>query len=358
MRHFPVPDLEHWLDDSRVPLYPFEGTFEDTRNKTFVVSHSSGSTGIPKLIEVTHGTFAAQDHFQTLPSQGLPPTILEFFKGIRMHLGLPLFHAAAYFCFFSAATYYSMTSVVTPAVPMTAEVADAVHIYGNVQASCQAPSIYIEMTKKPHLLDKLRGMKFIMYGGGPLAKEAGDIIKRVINIPILSLLGTTETMLLPLEIPDRDEWEYHRFSRCLGAEFRPQWEDLCELVIVRDPELDLSQAVFATFPELQEFPMQDLYSEHPIKKGLWRYRGRLDDVVTLANGEKFNPLMTEGSIGNHAEVESVLVFGAGHFHAGLLIEAKEHTLSGEERIKLLERIWPYIERANLICPAHARILRE
>ena len=357
MKHVTVPELEKWLDSEDALPFPFAKSFEEARYETFVVSHTSGSTGVPKLIEVTHGTFSAQDHFQSLPSQGAPPTVLESFKKIRMHVALPLFHSAAYFCFFSAATYYNMTTVVAPAVALTAEVADAVHRHGNVQACCLPPSILVDISKDNHYLENLKGMRFAMYGGGPLPKNAGDIIQKMTGTAVFSLLGTTETMLLPIEYPDKEDWEYHHFSSCLGAEFRHRWEDLYELVIVRDPKLDLSQAAFATLPNLQEFSPQDLYSKHPTKEGLWRYRGRTDDVIVFVNGEKLNPVTMEGIIGSHPEVESALVFGTGRFQSGVLLEVKQSASSEEGLARLLNSIWPYIERANNSCPAHGQIAR-
>ena len=96
MKHITVPELEKWLDSEDALLFPFKKSFGEARYETFVVSHTSGSTGVPKLIEITHGTFSAQDHFRTLPSQGAPPTVLELFEAIRMHLALPMFHSAAY----------------------------------------------------------------------------------------------------------------------------------------------------------------------------------------------------------------------------------------------------------------------
>ncbi|KAL9046301.1 MAG: hypothetical protein Q9214_000832 [Letrouitia sp. 1 TL-2023] len=357
MTQVTIPELDTLMDPEDPSPFPYEKCFEEARYETFVISHTSGSTGVPKIVEVTHGTFAAQDYFQTLPSQGAPPTILEIFKGIRMCLALPLFHAAAYFCFFSAPVYYNMTSVVVPPVPLTAGIVDAVHKYGNVQACCLPPSILVDISKNSAYIEHLKGMKFAMYGGGPLPKDAGDKIMQETGTMIFSLLGTTETMLLPLEFPNKEEWEYHRFSACLGAEFRHHWDDLYELVIVRDSRLDLSQAAFATRPGCEEFSPQDLYSKHPTKEGLWRYAGRTDDVIVFVNGEKLNPITMEGIIGGHPEVESALMFGTHRFQSGVLIEAKKPITSHDEAARLLESLWPFIERANQSCPAHGRIMK-
>lgn len=351
MRHIIVPELEDWLNSGSARPFPFTKTFEDARYETFVVLHTSGSTGMPKLVEVTHGTFAAQDSFQILDTQGSPPTILEFFQSIRMHMAIPLSHGAAYFCFFSASVYYNMTSVVVPRIPPTAETVDKVIKYGHVQACCVAPSILVDLSKNPAYLENVKGLKFVMYGGGPLPKNAGDTIRKETGTSILSLLGTTETMLLPLEASAQEEWDYHSFSPCLGAEFRHWRADLYELVIVRDPKLELSQAAFATLPSLQEFSPGDIYSGHPSKKGLWRYSGRIDDVIVFINGEKLNPITMEGIVESHNGVNSALIFGTGRLRSGLLLEMKQPPSPGTEATRLLESIWPSVELANQSCSA-------
>ena len=84
-----------------------------------------------------------------------------------------------------------MTSVVAPAVPLTADVADAVHRHGIVQACCLPPSILVDISKNPRYLENLKGTKFAMYGGDPLPKNAGDIIQKTTGTAISSLLATT-----------------------------------------------------------------------------------------------------------------------------------------------------------------------
>lgn len=200
MKHIIVPELEDLLTSEIARPFPYEKTFEDARYETFVVLHTSGSTGVPKLVEITHGTLATQDSFQAVHAQGAPPTILEFFKNIRMHVGVPLSHGAAYFCFFPASVYYGMTSVIVPTVAPSAEILDKVLRYGDVQACCASPSILVDVSKNPAYLGSVRGLNFVMYAGGPLPKLAGDTIRKETGISILSLLGSTELMLLPLEI--------------------------------------------------------------------------------------------------------------------------------------------------------------
>ena len=164
--------------------------------------------------------------------------------------------------------------------------------------------------------------------------------------------------MLPVELSDGEEWQYLKFSPCMGGEFRPYENDLHELVIVRDPKYEHAQGIFATFPDLQEYSMKDLYSRHPSKPDLWAYHGRTDDIIIFSNAEKLNPVTMEGLIGSHPEVLSALIVGQGYFQSALLVEPRQHPISEEAKAKLLESIWPLVARANQGCPDYAVISKD
>ena len=143
----------------------------------------------------------------------------------------------------------------------------------------------------------------------------------------------------------------------LGLEFRPRGEDLFELVIVRRPELDLSQPVFITFPDLHEFETKDLYERHPSKLDLWKYKSRLDDIIVLSNGEKINPVTMESQISTCPIVNGCLVVGQGRFQAAVIIEIKPENTE-KDRLALINRIWPFVQQANTATVRHGRIAKE
>ncbi|KAK0507032.1 hypothetical protein JMJ35_010490 [Cladonia borealis] len=356
MKRHIMPELHDVIAKDQVKHYPFVKTFAEAQQDPFIVLHTSGSTGLPKLVVATHGSFTASDTFQQMPLLGYPPTMVEPLKDKRVFLGLPPFHSAGVFNMLAMPTYFGMIPVLPPAAPLTADMVNMIHVYGRVKASIMAPTIIEELVKIPDHLENLKLVDHVLYGGGQLSKEAGDLA--VQKTGILSLMGSTETMLLPSHVPDKDEWQYYSFSPCLGAEFRHRWEDLYEMIIVRQPKWESSQAIFYTFPDLQEYSMKDLYSPHPTKPGLWLYKGRSDDVIVFSTGEKINPITMEGIIGMHPDISSVLVMGQGHFQSALLVEAKKPSKSLDEKEQLLDKIWPLVERANKDCPAHGRISKE
>ncbi|KAL9596858.1 MAG: hypothetical protein Q9219_005528 [cf. Caloplaca sp. 3 TL-2023] len=335
-------EIDYWLKvggSTGENEYPFTRSFEDARLEPFVAVHTSGSTGAPKLVVASHGTFAAQDAFQTIPALGGGPVNVHLLEGVILACNV----------------YSEMTIVLPPTLPLTAEVCDLVHSYGSVDGTCLPPSILVDISNNSQYMDRLGRLDFIAYGGGPLPTEAGDHIAST-GKPLLNLFGSSETSMLPGEILDSTDWKYLKYSQFLGHEFREVGDGLSELVIVRKPELDPFQGVFCTFPSKTEYPMSDVYEPHPTKPDLWLYKGRVDDVIIFSNGETFNPLVMEGIISSHPAVKSALVAGQGRFQAALLIEPKTNEVLAAG--SMIEEVWPTVEKANKQCATQGAIMKE
>lgn len=253
--------------------------------------------------------------------------------------------------------YYGVIPVLAPpSIPVTAQLVDAMHNLDFIECSIVAPSILQEFAETPSYLRNLRRLSCVMYGGGPLAKGAGDTLRSFTNV--YNLMGGSEMYSVASEIVDQEDWEFLKFSPMMGSEFRYHSESLWELCLVRKPAFDLYQSIFATYPELHEYCTNDLYSKHPTKSDLWRYEGRADDIIALSNGEKFNPVAMEGLISAHPDVRSVLIFGQGRFQPGLLVEARMQLVTNRDRASLKESMWPLIVQANNDCVAHGRLSKD
>lgn len=108
----------------------------------------------------------------------------------------------------------------------------------------------------------------------------------------------------------REDWKYVNVHPDTGVEFEHRSDDLRELCIVRNKEFESWQPVFKLYPDLQTFPSGDLFSPHPSKPGLWKHRGRTDDIIVFLTGEKTNPTSMEECVSSHLEVRAALVTGA------------------------------------------------
>ena len=356
LRHINVPELHAWLNDSPTMCFPYRKLFKEASREPFAVVQTSGSTGLPKPIVVTHGTLAASDAYHARLEPGRQ-TVLDIFRDKRCLVTLPQFHIAGIDFVLAKPCYYGMIPVFAPFdAQLNVDLVGSIHKLNVVQCSILPPSIIEDIAKIRSYLTDLRKLHVIAFGGGPLSYGTGELVRPYVQL--VNLMGGTEMYCLPTEIVDQVDWRYMDFCRETGAEFVPHSDGLWELCLTRSPLYERYQSIFFTYPELTEWHTQDLYSPHPTKKNLWRYRGRADDIITLSNGEKLNPIAMEERIIAHPEVQSALVVGEGRFQTGLLIEIKSRNVTQEEKLKVRKSLWPHIEEANLDCPAHGKISKD
>ena len=104
------------------------------------------------------------------------------------------------------------------------------------------------------------------------------------------------------------------------------------------------------------YATKDLFEPHPTIEKAWKYVTRLDDTIVLVNGEKFNPVMMEGTIRSHKAVTETVVFGAARPYLGMLVVPSPAT-NGLSNNEIVDQIWPINEQANRNAEAYARITR-
>ena len=159
-------------------------------------------------------------------------------------------------------------------------------------------------------------------------------------------------------VPPRSHWQYMEFHPIAGPtmERLASDSDAYEVVSRRQPDsaLDWSRPVFTIFPDRKEWRLKDILSrcKDPGFENLWKYEGRLDDMMLLSNGLKVNPLHIETRLQSHPSLKGCLVIGFGYKKCGLLLEPKDPNV---ERKVVVEDVWPAVEHANSLVPEHARI---
>ncbi|KAI1453838.1 male sterility protein-domain-containing protein [Annulohypoxylon moriforme] len=161
--------------------------------------------------------------------------------------------------------------------------------------------------------------------------------------------------------PNPELWQYFIFDEeAIGVDWRKVdgTEDVYRLVMVRRGKHPGLQGIFYTFPDTDEYDTKDMYRPHPALPQHWIYYGRSDNIIVFSNGEKLNPVGIEETVQGHPEVKGALVIGTDRFQASLLIEPLKAPQSEEEAEKLIDRIWPYVERANKENVAHGQIARQ
>jgi acyl-coenzyme A synthetase/AMP-(fatty) acid ligase len=349
MEHIDIPELAELLDEEAVDPYPWNRTLADVAHEPFVILHTSGSTGQPKRVDVTHGLVATIDAQQDLPNINNRCITSRMWKDVSLYAAMPLFHSAGFNIL--AFSVFQGTEVVLGPGDQPPSVSTVEHVLdsGFAKAGLIPPSLLAEVAREEAVLGKLSRWESVAFGGGPLDEDAAKAIWQ--HTKILPLLGSTETFNIPELVPQsEDELAYHYFHPCLGVDFQESSDNLHELVFVRKTEYAKHQGAFWTFPDLEEYRMKDLYEKHPTKPGLWKYRGRLDDVIVLSNGEKLNPVEAEKIVSAHGDIQSALIVGTGREQPLLLLEPKAH-VSPDTPLELSEEI----RLANSRLPAHGQI---
>lgn len=105
------------------------------------------------------------------------------------------------------------------------------------------------------------------------------------------------------------------------------------------------------------FHSKDLFHKHPTIPSAWKHVGRLDDRLTLINGEKVLPLPMEGRIRQDPLIREAVIFGAGKSIPGLLAFRNEQSANMSDA-KFIELIWPTVKAANAHAESFSQISRE
>ncbi|RYN15583.1 hypothetical protein AA0121_g10488 [Alternaria tenuissima] len=342
------------LLDSSLPAEHYKGRHSRDVTAPSLILHTSGSTGLPKPIHLTVGGLnSAYEQAQLGPEDGVEQVSKPFLADTRpMLAAVPFFHAMGIIVglrsLMNRGTLVRLPSEKMLSAGLVMDVIEAVKPTSGIFP----PSVLEDISATSQGIEALGMLETVFFGGAPLASESGNKICRVTNL--MTVIGSTEALLIPTIVPSvPEEWSYFHWSSAAGVFMEPAENDLFELII--KPRDTKYQAIFHTFPTIQEWRTKDLFRRHPSKPYLWKYTGRRDDIIVLSNGEKFNPVLSEKLLESHPWVKGALVVGQGKFQAGLLIEPEWSQANTQDPSALIDHIWPMVEQANREAPAHARI---
>lgn len=218
------------------------------------------------------------------------------------------------------------------------------------------PSFIEELASTPKGLDTLKRIEMLFFAGAPLSKDVGDILCQ--DITLQTGMGSSEAgFIANLLVSDKTDWQYLEWNPAYGVDMQHITDEIYELVLCRAETRDY-HGIFHTYPDIQEYRTKDLFVQHPTKTGLWRYKGRLDDVIVLSNGEKFNPIEMEKVLEGNDLVSKALVVGQARFQPALLIEPNwQQWVESNARNSFIDLIWPTVQKANEIAPSHGQVLK-
>ncbi|KAI2792345.1 hypothetical protein POX_b02382 [Penicillium oxalicum] len=286
--------------------------------------------------------------------------------GLRFFTTSPLFHSFALMelgrAFYTRATAFFGNH----ALPTTFQnLHDALEVAQPEQFSA-VPYVIKLLAERPEGVKALARPKIVLFGGSSCPDDLGDrLVAQGVNL--VANYGATETgqIMTSFRPPGDNEWQYMRLHRpvadfTLMDEISPGVFECVALDGLPSKGPSNSKPPFSAKNPENSFRTADLFTRHPdpSKGNYYKYLSRLDDRITLVNGEKVLPIPIEGRIREESLVRECVVFGYQKTVPGALIfraSEKSAELSDEE---FIEAIWPAVEAANSRAETFSRIPRE
>ncbi|PYH41592.1 NRPS-like enzyme [Aspergillus saccharolyticus JOP 1030-1] len=335
--------------------YKYEHNFAAAEDMPTIILHSSGTTGNPKPINITHGYLATLENIQTMPI----PKGRKLAQGHVREKGKLRFHYAPMYHFGGLVSiveciYFKTPFVLAPDRPLDSDLFAQIMSTHHPKWTLALTPVLEDLGKQESGRKAFSQFEEVVFGGAPMSQSTGDKLSSLAHLQ--TVLASTETGWTPtLLCEDPADWCYLEWVPACGVRMEEVEKGLFELVIPR-PESRKYHAVFHSYPDLSEYRTGDLFTPHPTKSGLWRFSGKGDDINVMKNGEKFNPVAAEKIIERHELISRAAIFGQDRYQAALLLEPQWNKLpqdwTEEWLRKQLESI---LDEANEALPAYARI---
>ncbi|TLD09427.1 uncharacterized protein PgNI_07116 [Pyricularia grisea] len=352
MKAIQVPTLESLVDpEGDVERYPYSKEFSVGIDEPMFVTHTSGTTGLPKPVTMTQRSLVIASAWDKVPDlDGKPPVEKLMRNGRRCFMGFPLFQFSGVANGLWEVFYRGKTLVLPCNQPGWAPPATFEQLFEHGDFDCFIGiPYYLElMAKSPKMMDIVKDrLKYIMYGGATLNPSTGD--KLAALCPFFSCIGSTESGVAFTHLIDRQDWAWFCFNEDQsGIVWEKQdiqgIEDgaggVYELTYVKNPLVAKSQPIFWHTDRGDTIKTDDLFIKHPTKEHLWRYYARKDDMVVTKYGWNINPVIVEYEIARHPSVKAVVVGGAGREAIFAIVELIESDESPEET---LDKVWAAVE---------------
>jgi hypothetical protein len=154
-----------------------------------------------------------------------------------------------------------------------------------------------------------------------------------------------------------DSWNYLRMYANIRKYLfmKPLGDNMYECVYLKGhPALSTSNS---DDPAPGSWHSADVFTPHPTIPDIWKYVTRLDDRVTLVNGEKVLPLPIEGRLREDSLIREAVVVGVDQTIPGLLV-FRAQSADNMTNEAYMDAIWPSIVEANLHAEGFSQITRE
>ncbi|BCS22828.1 putative NRPS-like protein biosynthetic cluster [Aspergillus puulaauensis] len=319
----------------------FTGQPEISRKLAFII-HSSGSTGLPKPIFQTHSACIAN---------------YTASNSYRALLTLPMYHNHGLCTLFRCLFKAKPVAIYNANLPLTGKnVLEAMEAF-QPESFHGVPYVLKLLSEVDGGAEELAKCRQVLFGGSSCPDDLGDYLVNK-GVRLISHYGATEAgQLMTSDRPVEDKlWNYVRPLKGVLPFLRmDELEDGSYECVALD---GLPTKVTSNCDDPpNSFRTRDTFLKHPSIPNAWKYLGRIDDRVTLVNGEKVLPVPIEHRIRQSKFVKDNLVFGVGKPLPGLIVvpSVECENMTNDE---ILDIVWPNIEAANKSAEAFSQISRD
>ncbi|KAK0215206.1 hypothetical protein EDD85DRAFT_798791 [Armillaria nabsnona] len=293
----------------REPPPPFK---QPEWTQTALIMHSSGTTGFPSPISLTH-EFLLQ--LMKTPYYGEVDLCGEVFSAQSW----PMYHTIGFWITsFSVATgaisahFHQQQSATITAVRYISSVTKT-----NCTYVFTVPSFLEQLVQDPAAVQALKA-------------------RTGVNLYRPKLSRQMDIMLVPTK-----EKDIHGLYVKKSATYAPA---------AFNSEID----------GLEALDMKDLVQLHPSNRRLWKIYGRADEQITHSTGT--NPEPIEATLVSDKHISGTVMFGRGKFQPGVLIQpSPEYVLDPKDTRRLAEYrslLWESVAQVNKKASQQSRIYKE
>ncbi|KAK8855159.1 NRPS-like enzyme [Apiospora arundinis] len=362
LKFMPMPSRQDYDRPDRPRPEPF---FRPTADKeaehvqVSLIAHSSGSTGLPKPLFLSHRSI-----INSVPTG----------TGLRAFNALPWYHIHGLFTSLMAMWMRQPAHMFNADLPLTAEnLIQAIQEARPEICHCVPYTLKL-MAEREDGIEVLRRCKYVTSAGARTPDELGDkLVKAGVKLGVI--YGMTEVGHVGDSIyreSGDDSWDYvrpyanlrpHMIFKLLGGGGHAGGgsSNVYEAVYLKShPALKMSNSDNPP----GSFHSRDLWTPHPVLPDAWKYVARDDDTVTLLSGEKILPLGIEGAIRESPFVRDALVVGNDRLTPGVLVFRAANdtaTAPGGQPLsdaEFVDAVWPYVQAGNRLADEFARITRD
>lgn len=306
------------------------------------ILHSSGSTGLPKPIFLPHR--------RVLMKIPVPKEQMEFTT-------FPFFHGYGNWVVIHGMMDRKTVYVYNANLPVTADYVINVLHHVRPDTLHVVPYTLELLAQSERGISAMKGCKRVVFSGSGAPDDLGnELVAKGVNVE--TLWGATEIGMLGTSFKrplGDDLWDYIRIPPPVAKYIwmKPLGDDTFECIYLHGLEALVSSN---SDDPPKSFHSKDIFVKHP-KLNAWKHIGRLDDRLTLINGEKVLPIPMEGRLRQDPLIRECCVFGAGRSIPGILVfrnNDSRHMSDGD----FVDAIWPTVQRVNTHAESFSQISKE